>query len=124
MSYINSIGTAIPPHRFPQQTIANFMVRAMNLNADDAHKLHVLYRATGIETRHSVLGDYGREKGFDFFPDNELLEPFPSTKQRLDIFKKKSIGLSLSAVNHCLEKIPHLKKSEITHLIVVSCTGM
>ena len=80
MSYITSIGTANPSHRFPQQTIANFMVRAMNLNADDARKLLVLYRATGIDTRYSVLGDYGRENHFDFFPDNELLEPFPSTK--------------------------------------------
>src|SRR5260221_4674942 len=124
MSYITSIGTANPSHRFPQQTIANFMVRAMNLNADGARKLQALYRATGIDTRYSVLADYGRENHFDFFPDNELLEPFPSTKQRLELFKKHALQLSLFSINECLRKITTLKKSEITNLIVVSCTGM
>src|SRR5260221_13593775 len=124
MSYITSIGTANPLHRFSQQTIANFMVRAMNLNTDEARKLQVLYRATGIETRHSVLGDYGRENGFDFFPDNGSLTPFPSTKTRLELFKKHSLELSLASIHKCFEKISALKKSEVTHLIIVSCTGM
>jgi prepilin-type processing-associated H-X9-DG protein len=124
MSYITSIGTANPQHHFTQQTIANFMVRAMNLNAEDARKLHALYRATGIETRYSVLGDYGRENDYDFFPNNPLLTPFPSTKKRMELFKKHSLALSLASINQCLEKNASIKKSEITHLILVSCTGM
>ena len=125
MSYITSIGTANPPHRFTQQTIANFMVRTMKLEKEDARKVQALYRATGIETRHSVLSDYGRENDFDFFPNNNgVSKPFPSTKQRLELFRKHSLELSLASINQCLEKIDSLEKSEITHLIVVSCTGM
>src|SRR5579872_1029445 len=124
MSYITSIGTASPQHHFDQDTIANFMVKVMKLNVDDERKLRALYRATGIETRYSVLGDYGRESGYDFFPDNELLAPFPSTKKRLELFKKHSLELSYRSANQCLGKIDSLKKSAITHLIVVSCTGM
>ncbi len=124
MSYITSIGTANPPHRFTQRTIADFMVHTMNLNTEDARKVHALYRATGIETRYSVLGDYGRENGYDFFPNNGTSTPFPSTKQRLELFRKHSLELSLASINQCLEKVVSLKKSEITHLIVVSCTGM
>jgi prepilin-type processing-associated H-X9-DG protein len=52
-----------------------------------------------------------------------LLAPFPSTKQRIELFKKHAIELSLASIDQCLKKIT-LKKSEITHLIVVSCTGM
>ena len=96
----------------------------MNLNTNDARKLRALYRATGIETRYSVLGDYGRENGYDFFPDNELLSPFPSTKQRLDIFKRYSMNLSLVSVDRCLKKIVSFDLSEISHIIIVSCTGM
>jgi alpha-pyrone synthase len=124
MSYITSIGTANPPHRFTQQAIANFMVRAMKLNEGDARKTHALYRATGIKTRYSVLNDYGREHGHDFFSSNGISTPFPSTRQRLELFKKHSLELSLISINQCLGKIASLKKSEITHLIVVSCTGM
>lgn len=124
MSYLTALGTANPQHGVAQKTIADFMVRAMALEEEDARKLHTLFRATGIETRYSVIADYGRENGFDFFPDNESLTPFPSTKQRLEFFKKHALGLSLASISRCLEQIPALKKSEITHLIVVSCTGM
>ena len=124
MSYITSIGTANPNFRFQQQAIANFMVKAMNLKVDEARKLRALFRATGIETRSSVLSDYGREIGFEFFTDNELVEPFPSTRQRMEVFKKQALDLSLAAVRQCRERIPSLEIKEITHLIVVSCTGM
>jgi len=124
MSYITSIGTANPKHRFAQQTIASFMVKAMNLDTESARKLQALYRATGIETRYSVLGDYGKNQGFDFFPDNQYLEPFPTTHQRLNLFRKHAIELSTTSINQCLEKISSIEKKDITHLIVVSCTGM
>lgn len=124
MSYITSIGTANPEFCFQQQAIANFMVKAMNLKADEARKLRALFRATGIESRFSVLSDYGREIGFEFFTDNELVEPFPSTRQRMEVFKKQALDLSLAAVHQCRERIPSLEIKAITHLIVVSCTGM
>jgi len=124
MSYITSIGTANPDFCFRQEAIANFMVKAMNLKAEEARKLRALFRATGIESRYSVLSDYGREIGFEFFTDNELVEPFPSTRQRMEVFKKQALDLSLAAVRQCGEKIPSLAIKEITHLIVVSCTGM
>lgn len=57
MSYITSIGTANPENKIPQSTIANFMVKAMNLGADDERKLRALHRMSGIENRYSVLTD-------------------------------------------------------------------
>jgi len=124
MSYITSIGTATPKHHFTQDVIANFMIRAMQLDTDDSRKLKALYRATSIETRHSVVEDYGRQDHFDFYPNNERLEPFPSTKQRLELFQKHAIELSVDSVQNCLSKIPNFRVEEITHLVVVSCTGM
>lgn len=101
------------------------MVRTMKLNDEDTRKIHALYRATGIETRYSVLSDYGRDNGYNFFSNNNgVSTTFPSTKQRLELFKKHSLELSLASINQCLAKVNSLKKTEITHLIVVSCTGM
>ncbi len=124
MSYITSIGTAVPDNRIAQTTIANFMVKAMNLQGDDARKLQALYRATGIDTRHSVLADYGKKSEYEFFPDNELLEPFPSTQQRMVLYKKHALDLSLAAIKKCLDKISLIDQSAVTHLITVSCTGL
>ena len=123
MSYITSIGTASPENCFKQESIADFMVKAMRLNNTDERKLRALYRATGIETRCSVLPDYGKSKDFELYPNDESLN-FPSTRQRMELFKKFAPALSVAAVQNCLDKIPFLQNSEITHLIVVSCTGL
>jgi alpha-pyrone synthase len=122
MSYITSIGTANPENKITQSKIADFMVKAMSLNADDERKLKALHRMSGIESRHSVLTDYGKDHSFEFYPNGD--EPFPSTKQRLVLFRKHAVHLSVTAAEKCLTKIADQKKSEITHLIVVSCTGM
>jgi predicted naringenin-chalcone synthase len=122
MSYVTSIGTANPENKIAQPTIADFMVKAMELGSDDERKLRALHRMSGIETRYSVLTDYSRTDNFEFYPNSN--EAFPSTKQRLALFQKHAVHISVSASEKCLSKITGLKRSEITHLVVVSCTGM
>lgn len=124
MSYITSIGIANPPNKVDQSTIGEFMIRAMRLGDDDARKLRALYRVTGIESRHSVLDDYGRIDGFEFYSNGPDMEPFPSTKKRLELYREHSLTLSLSSIHNCLRKHPELNKQTISHLVVVSCTGM
>ena len=103
MSYITSIGIANPENKIEQSTIADFMVKAMALNADDERKIRALHRMSGIGTRHSVLTDYGRNHSFEFYPNDD--EPFPTTKQRLVLFRKHAVHLSVSASEKCLSKI-------------------
>jgi prepilin-type processing-associated H-X9-DG protein len=124
MSYITAIGTANPVHRFSQSTIADFMLRAMKLNNGDAGKLKTIFRASGIEYRHSVLEDYGRTKDFTFYADTQDLEPFPGTEKRLQIFRQYALGLSMASVGDMAKCFPDFRTQEITHLIVVCCTGM
>ena len=124
MSYITAIGTANPKNKVSQTLIAEFMVQAMRLKETDARKLKALFRMTSIETRYSVLEDYGKKAAFDFYSNNEGMEPFPSTKKRLALFREHSLKISLEAINACLAKRPEVDKKSFTHLIVVSCTGM
>ncbi|MFN5169284.1 MAG: type III polyketide synthase [Cyclobacteriaceae bacterium] len=121
MSYITALATASPPHRHSQQQIADFMIRAMKLDDTEARRLRALYRATGIDFRHSVLADYGRPADFSFYANTDNLEPFPSTRQRLEIYREHALKLSRQAAESCLEKVD---RQDITNLIVVSCTGM
>jgi predicted naringenin-chalcone synthase len=124
MSFITSIGTANPENKFNQSTIADFMVRAMQMDAHDERKLRALFRMTGIETRHSVIADYGKVDGYDFYSNNQNFEPVPSTGARLFLYRQQALMLSIDAINHCLSKVNNVDKKSITHLIVVSCTGM
>jgi alpha-pyrone synthase len=122
MSYITSIGVANPEHRIEQNSIANFMVKAMRLLPEDERKLRALHRMSGIETRYSVLKDYSKTDHFEFY--SKTSDVFPSTKQRAELFQTHAIHLAASSAEKCLSAVNMFKRSEITHLVVVSCTGM
>jgi predicted naringenin-chalcone synthase len=124
MSYITSIGTASPENKFSQDTLANFMIKAMQLDGDNSRVLKTIFKASGISTRHSVLEDYGRDCDFSFYSNTPNFEPFPSTERRLKIFREHALSLSSKAIHDALNKFPAFDKSTITHLIVVCCTGM
>jgi alpha-pyrone synthase len=121
-TYITSIGVANPPHRFSQTQISQFMSQALCLDKINERRLRMIYKATAIAYRHSVIEDYGKNSDFTFFPNEENLEPFPSTAQRMKLYEKYAIQVALQAVNNCLTNKEICK--EITHLITVSCTGM
>ena len=82
-AYITFIGTAVPEHTIPQSSIAEFMVRASQLDSNEARRLRVLYRSTKIQKRHSVLKDYGLTENFEFYANTPDLEPFPTVSQRM-----------------------------------------
>lgn len=120
-TFINSIGTALPPYVTDQGKIADFMVRHLQLSDEEERKLRVLYRASGIQKRYSVLEDFSRNlNGQSFFKEDIT---FPSAKPRMLLYQKHALELGKHAV---LEALTHSKvdKQEITHLIAVSCTGM
>lgn len=124
MSYLTSIGIAVPENRFEQSEIGKFMTKAMQLNYENNRKLNAIFRSSGISHRYSVLTDYGKEKDFSFYPNTENFEPFPSTAMRLNEYRKYAPDLCVAAINDCLAKQPDFDIRTITHLIVVSCTGM
>ncbi|TRX62706.1 type III polyketide synthase [Fulvivirga sp. M361] len=121
-AYITSIGTANPEHQVSQGDVLAFMVKAHQLNPQEADHLKLLYRATGIHSRYTVLEDYLRKEGFTFYPNSENMEPFPNTEERGGQFMLAACDLSVAAVRDCLPE--DFDMHTITHLIVVSCTGM
>lgn len=121
-AYITSIGTANPKNKISQQEVLHFMQRAHGLTGKEARQLEVLYRATGIQYRYSVLEDYKKTDDFDFFPNNASMSPFPSTSSRDKIYQKEAVKISKEAVKDCLGD--SFAMDTITHLITVSCTGL
>ncbi|MEP6734951.1 MAG: type III polyketide synthase [Chryseolinea sp.] len=124
MSSITAIGTANPKYKFSQTQLASFMVKAMQLDSADARKLNAVFKASGIDHRYSVLEDYGLLEDFTFYPNTDNFEPFPTTSQRLKTFREYGLTLSVDAVNNLLEQVKGFDVKSLTHLIVVSCTGL
>ncbi len=124
-NHIVSIGIANPGAPISQSKISDFMKKAHGLDPQESRKINFVYKKSGIATRHSVIRDYEAidPTEYTFFPQNESLEPFPSTKQRMSIFKEEALGLAIQAIEKCLSTAK-VKPEEISHMVLVSCTGM
>ena len=119
-AYLTALGTALPPFGFLQRELLDFMIKAHHLSAEEAHQLSVLYRASGIQKRYSVLSDFGKKsEDQSFFPKNESLEPFPDTRKRMDTYFENALPLSMKAIES-----GRINTDGITHLITVTCTGL
>src|ERR1035437_3668383 len=115
MSKIISISTAVPEYRHEQGDILAFTQEAYGMDEREKRKLKFLYDQSGIHTRYSVLADCG------FYPATENMEPFPNIDSRMRRYNDAAPGLSLKAIEGCINGT---NKTDITHLITVSCTGM
>ncbi|MCW3116140.1 MAG: type polyketide synthase [Chitinophagaceae bacterium] len=123
MSKIISIGKAVPAYRHRQDGILHFMQNVYAMNPVENRKLAFLYRQSGIDTRYSVIPDYSQTiHDWEFYPQTENLDPFPSLEKRMACFDKHAAPLSTDAILNCIHGI--IKSTQITHLITVSCTGM
>jgi alpha-pyrone synthase len=122
---IQSIGTAVPPHKIPQQVHHAILENANGMSRIEKLQLRKIYQGSGISYRHSVLSEFGHEDN----PDNILFHPanhYPAlpVSHRMNLFEKHACELAEKAVTDCLDKLPVLKRSDITHIITFSCTGM
>ncbi|WP_439483187.1 type III polyketide synthase [Cyclobacterium plantarum] len=124
-SHIVSIGLANPGNPIPQENISRFMQMAHGLDSSESRKLSFVYRKSGIRQRYSALKDFNHEDPdkFNFFPNNNTLEPFPGTASRMNVFRKEAPLLANLAIQRCLLKADELP-GNVTHLVLVSCTGM
>lgn len=97
------------------------MVNRLKLNEQEERDLRILYRASGIQKRYSVLEDFGKElNGRSFFKEDAS---FPTAKPRMDLYQKHALVLAESACEMAV-KDAQIDKKSITHLITISCTGM
>lgn len=117
--YISSIGIANPENQYDQRQLVDFMARIHDMDEEEHTRLSALYRATGINTRYSVLKDFKMNGHYSLFRVKDKNAPFPGTSDRMAAYKDDALALSKTAVENCLNG----QKEDITHLITVSCTG-
>ncbi|MBI1928761.1 type III polyketide synthase [Candidatus Poribacteria bacterium] len=127
MSYtaICAIGTAVPKYQHRQTDVARFMKNALSADAALSRRIDYLYRRSQIGGRYSCIPDYSRTDPaqFEFYPSNWNLHPFPTTQHRLEKYQTEALPLCKGAIADALNQPSAPELSEVTHLIVVSCTG-
>jgi predicted naringenin-chalcone synthase len=122
MSYLVKIATAVPVYRYEQGELAAFYANSTD-DERTKRKIKILAQKSGIASRYSVLNDYGETMGnFTFFPNTQTLLPTPSLSQRMAIYRKEALQLSIKAIQNLSNF--EATKHQITHLITVTCTGL
>jgi predicted naringenin-chalcone synthase len=123
--YLQAIATAVPEHVYTQEFAHRFLLSLPFYDEPTRRFLDRLYRDTGIQKRHTVIGDYGKDPAeFTFYPPSPDLRPEPGVEQRNDLFIREADALSLRVAEKLLAGLSRLDRSRISHLLItVSCTG-
>ena len=120
--YLHSIETVVPPFGHDQQRIG----QAINAGLSDRRLERLaerVYRQSGIETRHSVIGDFKSGEGENAFFDEHGHFKRLGTKARNDFYTEAAKALYVNAARCALAHTQDTTLDEITHVITVSCTG-
>ena len=122
-SYIHQIETALPQYSYRQDYARDRMVGWMP-GKRNRRLIHGIYDHSGIETRHSVLPDFGPGAEPVLFREDEngrIIEP--TTHARNRYYQQCSRELVVEAGRKALDKSTIFSADEITHVVTVSCTG-
>ena len=120
---LHSIGIANPAFKLPQTNACQFMTQVEGMSNALRRRIPSIYASSTIDRRYSCIPDYGvAPEDFEFYPKNWALHPFPSTKQRNLIYSHHATILAVEAAKNALADSMY-RAIDITHLVVVSCTG-
>lgn len=122
---INAIGTAVPINKISQDVHYQILESANGMSRKEQLTLRKIYSNSGIATRYSVLAEFGEsdnDENILFHPANHHA-PL-SVSQRMKLYEQYATRLGAEAGENCLKQLPELNRSDITHLITYSCTGM
>jgi predicted naringenin-chalcone synthase len=122
-AFVHHISTLTPPFAYHQDFARD---RLKDLAGEERTKrlIHAIYRRSGIETRHSVYGDFlpGAEGSLFKFDAQGGLIP-PTTGQRNAVYAEWSHKMAVELAGKLLKEAEGFSKDEVTHLIFASCTG-
>lgn len=122
-SHIHHIETVLPQYSYRQDYARGRMVGWLP-GKRNRRLIHGIYDHSGIDTRHSVLPDFGPGAEPVLFREDangRIIEP--STLERNRYYAKCSRELIVEAGRRALENSDGFAASDITHVITVSCTG-
>jgi predicted naringenin-chalcone synthase len=120
---IVSLGTAVPRYAYAQRDVLAIMRGWVGGERRVDRVLERIYRASGIDCRYSVLGDFlGAGEG-TLFRDRDGARRLPSTGERNARYTREAPPLAEAAARGALARLEGFDPQRVTHLVTVSCTG-
>ena len=105
--FIHQIATAVPEHSYSQAFALDFLLKLQGKTRKKREFLEKVYANTGIDKRHTVIGDYGQPpERYTFYPPNAKLQPEPETWYRNDVYIDASNKLALETATALFGALP------------------
>jgi predicted naringenin-chalcone synthase len=127
---ILSLGTATPRYDLEQERIADWMAASFSDQPSIARWLQMLYNHTGIERRYACIPDFLEPPEHSRFAPGQPAVEAATTAERMAIYERESVKLGVTAAQRALGRdrtrsngSSSISVDDVTHLIVVSCTG-
>ncbi|MGX5769155.1 type III polyketide synthase [Microbacterium trichothecenolyticum] len=125
---IVSIGTAVPPTRIAQEVARDIFAAQDGLDRLARRRIHAVFDASAIATRHSVLTEFASPPVIDpaepaVFADAEGRLLSPTTGPRNERYISAAPELTAAAARSALAD-GGVDPSAVTHVVTVSCTGL
>ena len=124
------MGTAVPDTSITQE-VGQELARVLCARTPEQETwLPTMYRGTGISQRHLALGNAvvrdvlegTCHSGSPFLPDGTEDDQGPTTRERMEHYRELAPPLAVAAAGQALKE-SGLAAEQITHLIIVTCTG-
>jgi predicted naringenin-chalcone synthase len=118
---VRGMGTALPAHAVTQEDAAELARQFCRPTETQARLLSILFRRSGVRTRHIAVLDEG--KALPFFPSAAGdADRGPTTALRMRRYEAEVGPLAGRAARQALDR-SGLSRRDLTHLVTVSCTG-
>lgn len=121
-AFIQHVAVGNPPHRYDNDVIRDRMKRWVP-GARAARLIDMVYRRSGIATRYSATGDFGRDDGELFRADGEGRFVSPSTGRRNAAYGAAARVLAVDVARRAIAGCPGLRPEQVTHVVFATCTG-
>ncbi|HCN30773.1 MAG TPA: type III polyketide synthase [Verrucomicrobiales bacterium] len=122
-AYIHHIATRTPCHAYGQACTRD-RLKGWAGNPRTRRLIHAIYNRSGIETRHSVSGDFITDAEATLYrtaEDGALIPP--GTGARNACYARESRKLAVAVARQALNDAPGFTARDVTHIVFASCTG-
>ncbi|ETX08046.1 MAG: hypothetical protein ETSY2_07625 [Candidatus Entotheonella gemina] len=113
-----SIGTAVPAFQFSQQQALAFALS--QVPSEIARHVRFLYRRSQIDSRYSCSQALYHAIQFE---TGEAASGEASTAERMQAYEAQAADLAAAAAKRTLARQSLFTAADITHLVLVTCTG-
>ncbi len=120
--HLTGLSTALPPLQITQDQALVMALDQSPGNAVLQRLLPILYRRSGIKTRHFSSDAHGSAASFYSVPQ-DTSDRGPTTRDRMARYAAEALPLASQAARDALTA-SQLSPQNITHIVVCSCTGL